>query len=203
MDIKQEKKAARQVFLAKRRQLSPDVSERASEEIRKNILRLATDMDADAVLLFHPIKNEPDLLGLVKALTEKGVRVGFPISRVETVTLDFRLVKDIEDMVVGAYGICEPSMDAEKLCFTARSLCVVPALAYDKQGFRLGYGKGYYDRFLASFPGKSVGAVFSELICDSLTTDEYDVPVDIIITEEGVIRPNEVNKTNIHPQEKR
>lgn len=200
MDIREQKKALRRSLLERRTALTADFTKTASGKICENILKLIARTETDTVLLFYPIKNEPDLCSLVKVLCENGIRVGFPISRTEDVSLDFRAVSDVDDMRVGAYGIREPREDALAVPVSSRSLCIVPALAYDKCGHRLGYGKGYYDRFLADFPGVSAGAVYGELVLDLLPADSYDVRVNMIITEGGVVLPDEVNKANIHPE---
>ena len=69
----------------------------------------------------------------------------------------------------------------------AQALCVVPALAFDSTGNRLGYGKGFYDRFLINFIGLSVGITFDELKCNSLPHENTDISVDIIITDKEII----------------
>lgn len=68
----------------------------------------------------------------------------------------------------------------------SKSICIVPAIAYDKFGYRLGYGKGYYDRFLSAYHGICIGVQYDELVCEKLFIDKYDVPVDYIITQNGV-----------------
>ena len=115
-------------------------------------------------------------------------RVAFPISQTDTCTLDFRFVNSIDELQTGAYGIFEPRENAAKATFTERTLCVVPALAVDKEGFRLGYGKGYYDRFLCDFKGLSACALLNGFSCESLPHDENDIPVNIIIFETGVVK---------------
>ena len=67
------------------------------------------------------------------------------------------------------------------------SVCIVPALVYDKQGFRLGYGKGYYDRFLSGFHGVTAGLIYSDFVVKSLPRGRFDKASDIAITEKGVI----------------
>ena len=119
---------------------------------------------------------------------ESGKNVAFPISLTDSFTLDFRRVTSLDELNVGAYGIREPLKDAKKAVFTKNSLCVVPALSFDQKGFRLGYGKGYYDRFLSAFPGKSAGLCFEDFLCDSLPTDSKDIAVDILITNKGVLK---------------
>ena len=119
---------------------------------------------------------------------DREIKVAFPISIKDLSVLDFRVVSSFDELSIGAYNICEPSENSEKAIFSDRSICIVPALAFDRSGNRLGYGKGFYDRFLNSFTGLSVGVTFDELLCDTLPTDAYDVPVNIIITDKESVR---------------
>ena len=143
--------------------------------------------EADTVLLYASTRGEPNLSPLAKLALKCKNSVAFPISKTDTCTLDFREIKSLNDLSEGAYKILEPSLTAPRAAITERTLCIVPALAVDKNGFRLGYGKGYYDRFLKSFIGYSVCAISSAHIVLSLPKDSNDVPVDDIITETGVI----------------
>ena len=91
------------------------------------------------------------------------------------------------ELARGSYGICEPTGERE-LFGDENTLCVVPAAVFSKDGYRIGYGKGYYDRFLADFKGISVGFSYDATLVDSLPFDEYDARLDMIITEKGVYR---------------
>ena len=202
MSIADEKKAARKHFISERKLFDSEYMRQASQNIRKGIFEFAVKMGADTVLLFYPIKNEPDLRDLVTMLNAQSICVGFPISMEETVSLDFRAVSSLSEMIEGTYGIPEPSKDAPTVMLSEHSVCVVPALAFDLEGGRLGYGKGYYDRFLSNFKGKSVGAAYSRSVTARLPRDKYDLCVDAIITEGGVILPDEIKKKVVHPPKK-
>ena len=121
--------------------------------------------------------------------------MAFPISDPKTCTLSFRLVSSLSELSPGAYGIFEPTADAPFAENDFLTLCVVPAVSFDRFGFRLGYGKGFYDRFLADFHGKSVGLIDSRLLTDSLPRDEFDKSVDLIITEREEWIPYEINES--------
>lgn len=159
-----------------------------SELLCRGIAMLNEYKNADTVLLYFPTRSEPDLSPLAKAAWREGKKVAFPISRTDSLTLDFRLVSSLDELSVGTYGIREPKDSAERAEINGRTLCVLPALAVDKDGFRLGYGKGYYDRFLARYDTRAVVALHSSLLCDRLPREETDVPIDTVITETGVIR---------------
>lgn len=144
--------------------------------------------DADILLLYFPTRSEPDLTPLAHLAWHDGKQVAFPISRTDSLTLDFRIVTSLGELAAGAYGIPEPRENAPRAALTERTLCVVPALALDRDGYRLGYGKGYYDRFLSSFVGRSLAAIHSSLICERLPRNDTDIPLVTIITETGAIR---------------
>jgi 5-formyltetrahydrofolate cyclo-ligase len=91
---------------------------------------------------------------------------------------------DLED---GAYGIKEPKGNCELFSGREKSLCILPALAFDRAGYRLGYGGGYYDRFLFRFNLTTVGLVYEEFLFDELPKDEHDKKASILIKEGGVI----------------
>jgi 5-formyltetrahydrofolate cyclo-ligase len=144
------------------------------------------------VLAFAPTRREPDVLPLCRELIAQGVRVAFPISDAKNIRLDFRYVGDIRELVKGTYGIYEPHESCESANTASEStVCLVPALAIDRHGMRLGYGKGYYDRFLESFCGLSIGVVFSDFLVGELPHGKYDIATDMIITEGEVIVPDE------------
>ncbi len=170
-----------------RKELSQDEKAGAESTLCQSIASLSVFEKCDTVLLFSPIKNEPDLLSIAKLAFKVGKRVAFPISLSETCTLDFRFIQALDELTAGTYGINEPTESAPKASFTKNTICIVPALAFDKKGYRLGYGKGYYDRFLKDFEGTSIGATLEKFVCDKLPTNDTDVAIDIIITERGVI----------------
>lgn len=149
---------------------------------------------ADTVLLYYPTKEEPNFLRLAEIALSEGKKVGFPITHVKERKLVFHQISslsDLTDMTKGAYGICEPSPELPILTELSGALCIVPALSYDTNGNRLGYGGGYYDRFLSEYTGKSAVLIYSCLYSPELPTDRYDVKVDMIITEKGGVFINE------------
>ena len=181
-----DKKEARRFFLDKRGAIGADEIKERSATLCEHILTLDEFEGADTVLVFASTRNEPDLAGVALAAWERGKCVAFPISRTSDCTLDFRAVGALYELEVGAYGILEPKSTAPTPDITKKTLCIVPALAVDENGFRLGYGKGYYDRFLRTFDGTSLCALLNGFSCKVLPHDENDIPVNITIFETGV-----------------
>ena len=144
--------------------------------------------EADLLLIYAPKGSELDLLPLVDVAHKRGIPVAFPISLTDTTTLQFRILTPDACLSPGAYGIPEPPSDAPIAQPTAHSLCILPGLAFSPDGSRIGYGKGYYDRFLADFPGMTVGALCEAMLCRHIPTEAHDRPVSYLFTERGVIR---------------
>lgn len=159
-----------------------------SELLCNGIEALKEYKDADVILLYFPTRSEPDISPLADIARRDGKKIAFPISVTKDCTLDFRFISSPDELEIGAYGIREPRADAERATLSDRTLCIVPALAVDADGYRLGYGKGYYDRFLSAFKGNAVVAIHSSLVCERLPRNDTDIPVKTIITETGAIR---------------
>lgn len=179
---------ARKHFFTLRASIDTVLRKEKSLKICKSVCELSEFSKCDTLFLYAPIKSEADPTPLFDAARLTGMRVAFPISLTDTFELDFRFVDSLDDLLIGAYSIREPKKDAEKAYFTKKSICIVPALAFDFHGHRLGYGKGFYDRFLNKFNGLSVGITYAELKCSNLPHESTDIPVDIIITDKESVR---------------
>jgi 5-formyltetrahydrofolate cyclo-ligase len=132
------------------------------------------------VLAYLAFRQEPDLHSLFEA-----VPCTWAIPRTVGRTLVWHCY-DPERLTVGNYGIQEPQSDCPAIDPSVATLALVPALACDHQGFRLGYGGGYYDRFLASDPLPTLGICFSEFVFPELPRDPWDQPLEGIATELGI-----------------
>lgn len=193
MDGYTDKKTARRYFLDLRASLTSEELTEQSQALCKAIMALPEFHRADTLLLFFPTRNEPDLSCLAERALALGKAVAYPISHTETCTLSFHSVGSLSELTPSTYGIPEPSPSAPEPALTDASLCVVPALAYDRRGYRLGYGKGYYDRFLKDFCGTSIGVALDGFLCHTLPVGEHDIPLDILITETGVTYTDEAS----------
>ena len=182
------KAEARAYFSSLRSSITAEKRKEKSVTVCNAVLSLTSFSECDTLFLYAPIKSEVDVYPLFKEALSRGIKVAFPISIKESSTLDFRFVSAEDELALGAYSIREPRSDLPRADFTERSICIVPALSFDKNGSRLGYGKGFYDRFLSRFTGLTIGVTFSELKCDLLPTDEFDIPVNIIITDKESVK---------------
>lgn len=188
LPIESEKAELRRRLLAQRNALSPNQRKIWDERILQHVTEREEYRRCRTLLAYYPIRGELNLLPIVERAYADGKNVAFPISNPAEHTLTFRLTRGLEVLTVGAYRIPEPPSTAPLLQDFRESLCLVPALSFDRNGFRLGYGGGFYDRFLTTFNGFSVGLIYQSLLCDSLPRLSTDRAVDLILTEKGEIR---------------
>ena len=132
---------------------------------------------AETVALYYPVGKEVSLKGLFAASDKRLV-----LPRCEGEEPVFRACTGV--FSPDRYGV--PSPEGEIVPIGQIDLIAVPALCFDKRGFRLGHGGGWYDRALAGFSGIAVGVIREEFLFDRIPTDRYDRAVDRILTEKGV-----------------
>lgn len=168
----------------------PDKQER-SEAIESILINSELFKNADTVLLYCSTGDEVSTDKLFDACLEAGKKTAFPRCLDSEGSMEFYLVKDKGDLEKGMYGIVEPKKECELIIPDSKALCVVPGIAFDKRGFRMGYGKGYYDRYLGRYPILSVGLTYTTLLCDELPYDSFDQRVCYIITEKNIFKTND------------
>lgn len=164
----------------------PDKSEKDTL-IRKNFLD--TLENTDTVLLYASFGSEIDTLSIAEKLFYK-YNVAFPVSQKNGI-MTFHTVKSLDDLKKGMYGIYEPDTSLPFPLITNKTVCVLPGLAFTPDGARLGYGGGYYDRFLQKFPQITKTALsYEELITENLPVMSHDVRADYIVTPERKVLCN-------------
>jgi len=166
-----------------------DVTDR-SEAACRLLIDLPEYRDARAVMLYLPLPHEPDPTRLALHAWEEGKTVLAPKvdwARRDMLAVEIHSMQ--EGVVAGKYGVPVPP-DGPVRAPERIDLVIVPALAYDRSGGRLGRGGGFYDRFLSELREDTVtcGLGFSEQVVDELPTGEHDRPVDILVTDKEVLR---------------
>lgn len=184
------KNEIRQLSLNKRNELNLN-------EINHKSLAIIDKLDSfidkfDDILVYYSINGEVSTLRLIdKYITKK--RLYFP--KVNKDDMDFYLVNDTNKLQKGYMGIFEPlfeNMDEFKNSFNKNGLVIVPGVAFDVKGYRTGYGKGFYDRFLSEFNSLTkIGIAYDFQIYDDVYSEAHDVMMDYIITENRILKINE------------
>ena len=181
------KNELRQKYRALRDSFGEEFIKNSSKSACELFIKSECFQNADVLLLYYPIKNEISPLPLIEAAQKMGKKIAFPICNTESNTLTFRIINSIDELIPSRFGISEPLLSNESPILTERTLAIIPAIAFSKDGHRLGYGKGYYDRFLHNFKGISIGFSYSALVLDSIPQKAHDVPLKMIITESEVL----------------
>lgn len=175
------KKELRALCRAKRSNI--ENKEEKSRAIVARALELPEVKAADALFIFYPLKDEVNLLPLTDYAKKTGKKIAFPLCTDKDGSMRFCEVHSLDGLTEGYFGLREPSKDTPEI-LPRGAVIFLPALAIDKNGYRLGYGKGYYDRYLAKYAKLkpyTVGVIYKELIFDELPLDEYDLPCDMVV----------------------
>lgn len=190
-ELPEDKALCRKLFRDRRRALSPEARAEKSRLLCQAVLSLSSWQNSATILLYSPVREEPDLLPLARSACALGKQIAFPRCDAGNGQMCFRFVPSPDTLRKGKYGIPEPDGTMPEVSDFSACLCIVPALAFDTDGFRLGYGGGYYDRFLSAHREvTSLGAVFSDCLSGlPLPREAHDRPVDLLITEERRILP--------------
>lgn len=141
-------------------------------------------LQADTVMAYAAIPPEVDLSLVLEAILAAGKTLVLPRCEEDGI-MTARRIDDLGQLVSGAYGIPEPTPDAPVISAKEIVLILVPGLAFDAAGRRLGRGKGYYDRFLADFCGKTMG-ICGQLM-QEIPVEPHDITMDAIATDHGII----------------
>ena len=178
-----DKKQLRAYYKKLRQSMSAAEKKNCDDRITAAFLESELYKKCDELLVYVSFDIEVDTLEIIKkALGEK--KVFCPRCVSGTNIMEFYHIESFDDLEAGSYGLLEPVVDTGPVqSFSDNSVCIVPGLSFDDKGYRLGFGKGFYDRFLADFNGSTVGICYDSCLQESLPADEFDICVQHLITE--------------------
>ena len=166
----------------------------ADLQITDRLFSSAVYRDAASVFCYVSAGTEVDTKDVLLDALTSGKKVAVPYCTEQPGVMEFYFITSLSELVPGKYGILAPDV---RVCVPAvsdaRTLLVGPGLAFDRCGYRLGYGQGYYDRYLKKFHGISIGLCYNECIADHLAHDIYDQRVDYLACQD-FIRKAELHK---------
>lgn len=192
MDIRAEKKALRRECLLRVKELSEAEIQSKSRRILDKILYLPVLTKVRVIGTYYSIGNEVNTTELLELLLDRGYKLALPVipplPEPALRTMYFRTVRSLQNLPPGRLGIPEPR-DGRPVAPEEIDLLIVPGVAFDRRGRRLGRGAGYYDRFLPLLRPETikVGPAFSEQIVPEVPVEKHDVPLDLIVTENEII----------------
>ncbi|MCR5417925.1 MAG: 5-formyltetrahydrofolate cyclo-ligase [Lachnospiraceae bacterium] len=197
--VRERKRTLRRKVLSLRDAMSDELRKSDSALLCSKIQLLTAYGEADKVLLYASYGSETDTTSLILDALKSGKEVYLP--RVEGEKMQFYRIEDPADLMEGYKGIREPAPREEsKLMLTnCKSFLLVPGVAFDEEGARIGYGKGFYDRFLKSIEGIEMPMAAMLFSCQLVDTglipmEETDRKIECLITPDRLIRPLDERK---------
>ncbi|MBA9025422.1 5-formyltetrahydrofolate cyclo-ligase [Peribacillus huizhouensis] len=160
-----------------------------SRDIAQNVFALKEWKQAETIGITVAVHPEPETKFIIEQAWLEGKRVAVPKCIPSSKQLDFRYITSFSELETVYFGLLEPVLQTEHANKEDLSLLVVPGLAFTRQGYRLGFGGGYYDRFLTDYKGKLLSLAFELQLMEYLPIEGHDIPVAQIIT------PNHVYST--------
>lgn len=173
--------------------IPPEIRKLKSFDISKKFLNSEKYMSAETVMLYISFGSEPDTLGILDRVVSDGKKLAVPMCDSVNCEMTVFGADSLSQLKPSSYGILEPAQELiesgalKSVNSSEIDLVVVPGLGFDKYGYRIGYGKGYYDRFLNGFAGDTVGLCFKECLLDEICRDDFDIRVDTVITDSNVL----------------
>ena len=184
-----EKQRLREERLAAREVLSEQERSVLDNRITQKLLATSEYAEATTVLTYVSVSSEVSTRMFIECALRDGKTVAVPRC-LPGHCLEFVVITSLDQLVAASFNLLEPSKDLSALTEDQMndSICIVPALLVDTKGYRLGYGAGFYDRFLSTYPGKKICLAYQQnLSRTTLPHAAFDVAVDVVITESDVL----------------
>lgn len=172
------------------RQERQNITDKATRDssICDNILKSNIYQQAQLVLCYAALDKEINCDSVITTALRDNKKVAAPYCINENGEMCFYYINSIDDLEINHFGIREPNIDrCQKVTCYDNSIIIVPGFCFDRNGYRVGYGKGYYDRFLENYSFISIGLCYNSFVQDEIDYDRYDKSVDYIATETRVI----------------
>lgn len=150
-------------------------------EIQSRFLLTSAYRSSRKVLIYIARDFEIETAGIILAALSNGKTVAVP--RCEDGEINFYIIRSLSDLEKGSFEIPEPKKSCEKLTGFEKSICVCPCLCADMRGYRLGFGKGFYDRFLKNYSGERAALCYADALLPEIQSDENDEKVSVLVTD--------------------
>lgn len=184
-----EKQRLREEHLAAREALSEQERSVLDNRITQKLLATSEYAEATTVLTYVSVSSEVSTRMFIECALRDGKTVAVPRC-LPGHCLEFVAIASLEQLVAAPFNLLEPTKELPAVTEDQKnnSICIVPALLVDTKGYRLGYGAGFYDRFLSTYPGKKICLAYQQSLSrTTLPHTAFDVAVDVVITESEVL----------------
>lgn len=195
IDIRQFKNELRKKYRTIRKNMKPDEKRIKDGKIYNAIINSKFYKNAETIICFISNSLEVDTHRLINKAIKDGKKVAVPKCINENGIMRFYYIKSMNDLEIGKFNLLEPCINrCKRLKNYKNSICIVPGFSFDPQGYRLGYGKGYYDRFLSKYNEIKIGICYNNCVSNKLPHGRFDVCVNYLFTEKYVKTINTDNK---------
>ena len=179
------KEELRKINKVKRNEILPCEIEEKSKKTAKNFVNSEIYKDANVIMLYYPLGKETDTLYVFKKALADNKTVVFPVTDIDTDTITPVLADRNTHFSRGVYSVFEP--DIKKVYNEKIDVVIVPGIVFDKRGFRVGFGKGCYDRFLEKTNSVKVGYCYDFQVVEAIENDSFDIKMDYLVSESGMM----------------
>lgn len=182
------KKALRNQVIQHLKRMDMDEYKKRSEQIIKHLIAQDAYQSAQVIGVTVSRFPEVDTKPLIEAAWKAGKKVAVPKCIPSTRAMDFRIFNSYEDLEIVYVDLLEPIVDkTTTISKESIDLLIVPGVVYSDQGYRIGFGGGYYDRYMSNYAGRTISLAFERQLNENILVEEHDIPVQAIITEHGRI----------------
>ena len=188
--MKEAKKSLRQLMAEREKTLSDEYLKTSDEGIVNRFFSLSQYADAEKIFIYYSVRKEPNTVNIISKMLRDGKEVYIPVINCSGY-MEAGRIRGVENLPTGALNIPRPLPGCEKILAPQLDIIIVPGVAFDVEGGRLGRGGGYYDRFLAEAKCVKIGIARESMIVDIIPKESHDIYMDTVVTEERIITCNE------------
>ncbi len=188
IDLREYKSKLRESTKARRRNLTPEQKQLLDSGVLANVKRMREYKRCETLYIYVSTPIEVDTRKIIDTAIADGKRVAVPRCIPETRHMTFHYINSIDELSPGTFSVLEPDSSLPIATECKNSLMLVPAMMIDRFGYRLGYGKGYYDRYIAGYNGVTAGLCYMQDLKYKLMHGRFDRKLDYVITEKYIKR---------------
>jgi 5-formyltetrahydrofolate cyclo-ligase len=186
IDIRSYKQQLRLDCRQKRNNMPPELKAQLDKAVADNVRKLKEYRPAKTILIYMSTPIEVDTVQIIKNAWADGKRVAVPRCIPDSRDMEFHYIDSLDLLSPGTFSVLEPDPSLPIVTDFSGCLMIVPGMQFDMKGYRIGYGKGYYDRYMVRFTGISAGICYSDELRPFMYHGRYDRKVDIVVTDKRI-----------------
>lgn len=190
--MKEQKEVLRKKMKASLNRMKHDEYNELSKQIANGLFDTDEWKNAEIIGITISRGKEIDTSYIIRKAWEVGKQIAIPKCLPKTKGMDFRIFSDYKELEIVYYGLQEPKVEETNSVLPNQiDLLIVPGLIYDERGYRIGFGGGYFDRYLSTYPNETITLAFDLQVVKEIPNEAFDLPVQKIITDKKVIQTND------------